>query len=63
MYAALVWESALGIRTHARAASTSLFRLSVLRVASGFRTVISGITPSDVMAMELKRICDRVGIG
>ena len=38
MYAAPVWGPALGIRTYARAAR-SLFRLSALRVASGFRTV------------------------
>ena len=66
MYAAPVWGPALSIRTYARAAR-SLFRLSALTVASGFRTVsyeaisvISGITPPDVMAMELKRIYDRV---
>ena len=58
----------MNIRTYARAAG-SLFRLSALRVASGFRKmsyenigVISGITPTDVMAMELKRISDRVKI-
>ena len=38
MYAASVWRPALGIRTYARAAR-SLFRLSALRVASGFRPV------------------------
>ena len=55
MYAAPVWGPALGIRTYAR----SLFHLSALRVASGFRTVsyeaisvISGINPPDVVAME-----------
>ena len=48
--------AALGIRIYARAAR-SLFRLSALRVASGFLTVsyeaigvISGLTPPDVIA-------------
>ena len=48
-------------------AARSLFRLSALRVANFFRTVsyesigvISYITPPDVMAVELKRIYDRV---
>ena len=48
-------------------AARSLFPLSALRVASGFRTVsyeaisvILGITPPDVMAMELKRMYGRV---
>ena len=58
----------MGIRTNARAAR-SLFRLSALRIASGFRTVsyeaisvISGITPPDVMAIKLKKIYDRLRI-
>ena len=58
----------MGIKTYARAAK-SLFRLSTLRVAIGFCTVsyeaigvISGITPSDVMAMQLKSMYDRVRI-
>ena len=55
MYAA----PTLDIRTCARSGG-SLFRLNALRVASGFRSVsyeaigfIPGITPPDVMAMEL----------
>ena len=65
MYAAPVWGPGFGIRTYAMAAR-SLFRLRALRVANGFRIVsyeaIGGITPLDVMAMELKRIYDRVRI-
>ena len=68
MYAAPVWGPALGIRIYAKAAR-SLFRLSALIDVSDFRTVsyeaiggISGITPPDVIAMELKRIYDRVRI-
>ena len=66
IYAASVWGPSLGIKTYVRTAK-SLFQLSALRVASDFCTVsyeavgvISGLTPPDVMAMELKRICDRV---
>ena len=66
MYGSAVWGASLGIKSYARAARL-LFRLRGLRVASGFRTVsyeaigdISGIIPPDVMAMELKRINDRV---
>ena len=58
----------MGIKTYARAAR-SLFRLSALRVASDYPTVsyealgvISGITPPDAKAMELKMIYDRVRI-
>ena len=68
MGAAPVWRPALGIRIYARAAR-SLFRLSALRFANDFRTVlyeaigvISGITPPDVKAMELERLCGRVRI-
>ena len=54
------------IKTYARAAR-SLFRLSDFRLANGFRIVsyeaigvISVRTPSDVTAIKLKRIYDRV---
>ena len=68
MYTAPVWGPALGFRTYARAAR-SLFCLSALMVAGGFRTVsyeaicvISRITPTDIISMELKRIYDGVKI-
>lgn len=64
LYAAPVWAQALGQKAYARMLN-SLFRLSAIRVASAFRTVsqeavsvIAGIMPPDLIALELKRIYD-----
>ena len=59
MYAA----PTLDIRTCARSGG-SLFRLNALRVDSGFRTVHMRllVTSTDVIAMVLKRVYDRVKI-
>ncbi len=64
LYAAPVWAQALTHKIYAKMV-ISMFRLSAIRVASAFRTVsqeavsiISGIMPPDIMALELKRIYD-----
>ena len=64
LYAAPVWAQALTHKIYAKMV-ISMFRLSAIRVASAFRTIsqeavsiISGIMPPDIMALELKRIYD-----
>lgn len=65
LYASPIWAGAMAVKC-SRKKLSSTYRLSTLRIISGFRTiseeaagVVAGLIPIDILASEMKRIHDR----